>query len=172
MESKKTERFSWIDDPSIVIRHLGRERMKKASGIILGLNLFFLIHPPSTWARAESPECNNASHSRAYKVQIDGILYGTPWHMLISTKFGIKTPFDSVSVFSTETSTASPNMPFKIGPHWSGVRGWVQVRKDGLHYSIRTKKDFYAPQPDRFNGNLACRRDSDKCTVRFSTDLP
>ena len=23
MESKKTERFSWIDDPSIVVRHYG-----------------------------------------------------------------------------------------------------------------------------------------------------
>ncbi|BAM06256.1 hypothetical protein [Leptospirillum ferrooxidans] len=103
-----------------------------------------------------------------YRIHIDGIVYGTPWHMLISTKLDKKTSFDSVSVLSTETS---PSMPFKIGPHWSGVRGWVKVEKDGLHYFIRTKKDFYA-QPEHFRGMLDCVKDSYKCIVKFSTDSP
>ncbi|MEC4682929.1 MAG: hypothetical protein VST70_04525 [Nitrospirota bacterium] len=103
-------------------------------------------------------------NSGTYRIHIEGIVYGTPWHMLISTIPDKKTSFDSVSVFSPETS---PSMPFKIGPHWSGVRGWVQVKKDGLHYFIRTKKDFYAQQEQSFRGILGCGRDSDKCTVKF-----
>lgn len=140
--------------------------MKKASAIIFGLNLFFLINPPFTWAETENP--NQVLRTGIYRIHIDGIVYGTPWHMLISAKLDKKTSFDSVSVFSTE---ASPGTPFKIGPHWSGVRGWVRVKNDGLHYFIRTKEDFDA-QPEYFRGILGCGRDSNKCAVSFSTHLP
>ena len=141
-------------------------QMKKASAIVLGLTLFFLTNPPFTWAGTE--DVDQSSRVGTYRIRIEGIVYGIPWHLLISTKFNKKTSFRFLSVFSTETPEG---VPFKIGPHWSGVRGWVQVKKDGLHYFIRAKKDFNS-RPDDFRGTLGCERGSDKCLVTFSTDSP
>lgn len=141
-------------------------QMKKASSIVLGLTLFFLTNPPFTWAGPEGSD--QSLRMGTYRIRIEGIVYGIPWHLLISTKFNKKTSFRFLSVFSTETPEG---VAFKIGPHWSGVRGWVQVKKDGLHYFVRTKKDFYS-RSDNFHGILGCERGSGKCLVKFSTDSP
>ncbi len=47
------------------------------------------------------------------------------WRSFFETSFNKKTPFQSVEILSPR--------------EWYGVRGWVKVEKDGLHYQILFK---------------------------------
>lgn len=101
-----------------------------------------------------------------YGVHIIGNVYGSVWNMFILVALGKRTPFDSVT---SPTISKSYPYPFEVGPQWAGIRGWVQVEKDGLHYFFRTRKDFVDQRQKIFRGILACEKDSHDCIVKFST---
>ena len=69
----------------------------------------------------------STSDGRIYRVHIT-IKYpnsSRPWRSFLETSFDKKTAFQSVGMLSPK--------------EWYGVRGWVKVERDGLHYKILIK---------------------------------
>ena len=69
----------------------------------------------------------STSGGKIYKVYIT-IKYpksSQSWRSFFEASFNKKTPFQSVEILSSR--------------EWYGVRGWVKVERDGLHYQILMK---------------------------------
>ena len=62
---------------------------------------------------------------KIYKVHITIKSPKSSWRAFFETSFNKKTSFKSIEIFSPTT--------------WDGVRGWVKVERDGLHYKILMK---------------------------------
>lgn len=146
--------------------------MKKSLSMILALAALVGFFPEMALSAGGRGETGSHSPHRTYRIRINGRVYGTSWHMLITARFAEKSFFDSVSVPSNEIRKISSKSPIGIGSHWSGVRGWVQVEKDGLHYDILTRQNGFGGPGEVFDGIRNCEKASAECPVTFSTGSP
>lgn len=81
----------------------------------------------TVFIKAANATQQSVSGGRIYKVHISIKRPNSPriWRSFFETSFNKETPFQSVGILSPR--------------EWYGVRGWVKVEKDGLHYRILMK---------------------------------